>query len=89
VADRALAAAATNWLWLATGNDWPDALAAGPAAAASGAVLVLVDGRDLSRSPAAEAWLTAHQTGFREVVVVGGATSLSSLVEARVAELLR
>lgn len=44
VADRAVDAGAdTSTVWLATGRAFPDALAAGPAAAATGGVLLLVD----------------------------------------------
>lgn len=45
-------------LWLATGRSFPDALAAGPAIAASGGSLLLVDGQDL-RDPLP----TARQLG--------------------------
>lgn len=38
--------------WVATGRDWPDGLAAGPAAAAAGQILVLVDGGRALGSPA-------------------------------------
>ena len=52
VAERAIAAGLDpDATWAATGRDWPDTLAAGPAAAAAGGVLVLVDGHDLAGSP--------------------------------------
>lgn len=55
-------------LWLATGTAYPDALAAGPAAAAIGARLALVDGRAAGLpSP-----LAAVANQARDVVVAGG-----------------
>lgn len=57
--------------WIATGNDWPDALAAGPASAADGGVLHLVDGRDR------EAPLPASAG---RIVVVGGLASVTTAV---------
>lgn len=73
-------------VWLATGRSWPDALAAGPAAGALGAVLLLVDGSDLAGSPASLAWLDERDP-LRRVVLVGGTASLSSGVESSVAAL--
>jgi ABC-2 type transport system ATP-binding protein len=53
----------------ATGRDWPDALAAAPAAAAWDAALVLVDGDDLRRSAATLEVVEA--TAFDRLVVAG------------------
>lgn len=90
VADRALAAGAgSHRLWLATGRDWPDALAAGPAAAAKAAVTLLVDGQDLAGSPPASTWLTSQNRRFWEVVLVGGAASIRPETEASLSALLR
>ncbi|MGH9157481.1 MAG: S8 family serine peptidase [Acidimicrobiales bacterium] len=90
VADRALAVGmGANRLWLATGRDWPDALAAGPAAAAKAAVVLLVDGRDLAASPAASTWLSGQRSRFQEVVLVGGTTSITPEVEGGLSSLLR
>ncbi|HUG87010.1 MAG TPA: cell wall-binding repeat-containing protein, partial [Euzebya sp.] len=47
-------------LWVATGRNWPDTLAAGPAAAHSGGVVLLVDGLDPAGSPATLAHLDQH-----------------------------
>gem|GEM_PF-6934947 len=46
--------------WVATGRDFPDALAAGAAAAHAGGVLLLVDGQTTAPSPDTRAWLDAH-----------------------------
>ena len=90
VADRALAAGAgAHRLWIATGRDWPDALAAGPAAAAKAAVTLLVDGQDLAASPPASAWLAAQNRRFLEVVLVGGTSSTTADTEAGLTALLR
>jgi putative cell wall-binding protein len=61
--------------WVATGVDWPDALAAGPAAAATGGVLLLVDGRSAS-TPALTSWVQGVSGGVEELVVVGGVASV-------------
>jgi putative cell wall-binding protein len=71
LADRAVTAGAdAAHLWLATGRNWPDALAAGPAVAADGGVLLLIDGRGLAGSPASRDWLAAASVD--RAVVVGG-----------------
>ena len=74
VADRAMAFGTTSHtVWVATGRNWPDALAAGPAAAATGGVLLLADGP--ADAGAAGAWLTAHAPVAR-LVLVGGPDAL-------------
>jgi hypothetical protein len=60
VASLALAAGMNGAPWLADGANWPDALAAGPAAAAVKGNLLLVDPNTLSASPESHAWLIAH-----------------------------
>lgn len=69
--------------WLVTGSNWPDALAAGPAAAASGGVLLLVDGARLSGSVPTENWLTGRRPVH--VTLVGGSAVISEEVRADVA----
>ena len=77
VANAMVAAGATaGKVWVATGLDWPDALAAGPASAATGGVLLLTDG---SGSPITN-WLASVDPV--EVLVVGGAGSVSDSVFA-------
>jgi putative cell wall-binding protein len=62
--------------WVATGSDWPDALAAGPASAAAGAVLVLVDGHNGVVPSSLASWLAGSPT----LTVVGGNASVTSAV---------
>jgi minor extracellular protease Epr len=83
VAEAAKAAGADGRrVWVATGGDWPDALAAGPAAAADGGVLLLSDPAGSSVA----SWLgTVSATG---VTVVGGAASVSDSVLATLQSLL-
>jgi Tol biopolymer transport system component len=54
--------------WLATGSNFPDALAAGPAAASESGVLLLVKPHKID---AAGGWLSRHQGG-RHLTAVGG-----------------
>ena len=82
VASAGATAGLTGQRWMADGLDWPDAIAAGPAAAASRGNLVLVDPGDLSGSPETRTWLLDHGGG--SVVAVGGPDVLSpkDVVEA-------
>jgi putative cell wall-binding protein len=59
-------------VWLATGRNFPDALAAGPAAARHRAPLLLIDGEQTGGSPTVEAWLLDSQSSVRRATVVGG-----------------
>jgi extracellular elastinolytic metalloproteinase len=71
---------------LASGLAFPDALAAGPAAARLGGVLLLVDPADLARSGATRAWLQANARTVQRIVVAGGTSAVSEAVaEAAVA----
>lgn len=88
LADRTIAAGGSAVEpWIATGRSFPDALAAGPAVAALGGVLLLVDGADLSGSPDSRAWLTEQLAVIESVLIVGGAASVSTAVETQVATL--
>jgi putative cell wall-binding protein len=88
LADRTLAAGGSSVQpFIATGRSFPDALAAGPAAAALGSVLLLVDGADLAGSPDSLAWLTEQLGVMTSVIVVGGAASVSGAVETQVSTL--
>ena len=60
VATRAVTEGMSGPPWLASGANWPDAVSAGPAAAAGKGVLLLVAPSDLAGSPASQAWLAAH-----------------------------
>ncbi len=66
-------------VWIATGLNFPDALAAGPAAAVSGSPLVLIDGLDIDGAPSSAGWL---QDQAEELVVVGGEAVISDDVAA-------
>ena len=68
-----------NRVWLATGGNFPDALAAGPAAAADGGVLLLVDRATLDGAPAVGEWLDGHPD-LSQVTLVGGPAAISSQV---------
>ncbi|MBW3662383.1 MAG: cell wall-binding repeat-containing protein [Actinobacteria bacterium] len=67
--------------WLATGAKFPDALVAGPAAAATGGVLLLVHESDLARSEATEQWLRSRPLPGLVVRLVGGPGAISTAVE--------
>lgn len=73
--------------WLATGNNWPDALAAGPAAAADGGVLLLVNGASLDGSPTTRDWVRSGSDADR-LVLVGGRGAIAPSVEDALAGLL-
>ncbi len=77
IADRTLDdLATTEQVWIVTGRDWPDALAAGPAAARAGAVLLLVDGPVPGGGPTAAGWLAANAP-VEELTIVGGAAAVA------------
>jgi putative cell wall-binding protein len=73
--------------WVATGVEFPDGLVAGPAAARDGGLLVLVDGRDLGRSPETLEVLAAQQP--RAMRVAGGTAAVSSLAHGQLVAVLR
>ncbi len=76
VASRAVTEGMSGPPWLASGANWPDAVSAGPAAAASKGVLLLVAPLSLAGSPASQAWLVAHPSV--NVVAVGGPDVVSA-----------
>ena len=65
-------------VFVATGEDYPDALAAGPAAAKLGGPVLLTTGGELAAATAAE--LARLKPG--RIVVVGGTSAVSAAVEA-------
>lgn len=75
--------------WLATGRNFPDALAAGPAVATMGGVLLLVDGRSLNGSPEVREWLDGKADVLRRVTLVGGDAAISFTIEDELREGLR
>jgi putative cell wall-binding protein len=89
IADASTAAGADpGQLWLATGRGYADGLAAGPAAAAWGGVLLLIDGQDLVGSPAARDWLAARAGAPVQLRLVGGAAAIAETTAAALMELL-
>ena len=76
VASSAVAAGMTGPPWLASGSNWPDAVSAGPAAAASNGVLLLVAPTTLAASPASQTWLANHPSSV--IVAIGGADVVSA-----------
>src|SRR5680860_1308334 len=83
VADLAVSAGAdAGHPWLATGRDWPDALAAVPAATHDGGVLLLIDGHVPGGSRATHAWLADSEV--RRGVVVGGPGAIRPAARAAI-----
>ena len=72
--------------WVASGLDFPDALAAGVAAWNDGGALVLVHGQDLDASPASGTYLRANAEDIDRVVIVGGEAAISRTVERQIVE---
>jgi putative cell wall-binding protein len=70
VASAGTAAGLTGSTWLTDGQNWPDAIAAGPSAARLHGDVILVDPHRLANSPATSAWITSHPTA--SVTAVGG-----------------
>lgn len=83
IADDAVDAGAdTAHVWLATGRALPDSLAAGPAIAATGGVLLLVDGRDPWSTRVTGDLLRDWRPG--RVTVLGGPQAISETVQWQV-----
>ena len=81
IADASLAAGMTATRpWLTTGQAFPDALSAGPAAGAAGNVLLLVDPRRLEMSAATRDWLQLRAADRLSVIAVGGPDVVSPAV---------
>ena len=89
MADETVAFGATDRdVVVATGGNFPDALAAGPAAVARGGVLVMVDGTDLDNSTHARDWFQARNEVTRWVSIAGGTAAISLAVEEQIATIL-
>ena len=70
----------TQSVWIASGRGWPDALVAGPAAAASGGVLLLSDPTSMRHSRQTASFIDG-QRGFAQTAhLVGGTAVLSEEV---------
>lgn len=79
---------APRTVWLATGENWPDALAAGPAVAAREGALLLVPGTGTGLSEATVEALRALPP-VQEMIVVGDDGVLSAGIAAEAGRLLR
>jgi putative cell wall-binding protein len=75
--------------WVATGLDFADALAAGPAVARAGGVLMLVDARGLDRSPATRTYLREVGFDVTTLTVVGGPNAVPTAVVDAIRDDLR
>jgi hypothetical protein len=69
---------------VAAGHSLPDALAAGPAAAALGGVLLLTDRSALV--PATRSWVEARAGGFEWLRVAGGPAAVDDLAVGQLLE---
>ncbi len=74
--------------WLATGRNFPDALAAGPAVAAAGQTFLLVDGNSLAGSPDPAARLPVDIDLIQVVTVLGLTAAISDTVVTELDQLL-
>jgi putative cell wall-binding protein len=74
--------------WIATGLNFPDALAAGPAAARNDAPLLLVDGLTPGASPDTDAWLAGAASTLDGAVLVGGSAAISDPVRDEILRLV-
>ena len=89
VADASLQSGASpSRIWLAPGLDWRQALVAGPAAAARGAILLLVDGNNADLSPSTSGYVTANARRLSELVLVGGDTVVSAATVTKLTQAL-
>jgi hypothetical protein len=76
-----------NGVGLATGENFPDALCAGPLLGANNTVLLLTTTASLSSDPSAA--LAAHKLAIDEYHLFGGLPALSSAVRTQTATVLR
>lgn len=75
------AGADASRVWFATGGSFPDALAAGPAVAADGGVLLLVPGGSTFLNAEAAGWLERHETSIGTLNLIGGTAAISPAIE--------
>lgn len=89
LADRAMRAGADPLrLFVATGRAFPDALAAGPVAAASAGVILLVDGFDPAGAPETAAWIGDLAGQPVDVTLIGGHRAISVAVRDAIGQWL-
>lgn len=75
-------------VWIATGLDFPDALASGTAAAAQEQLVLFVDGQDLANSSATADFLAANNEAIYRAVIAGGTNAVSDDVAAEIVDLI-
>jgi putative cell wall-binding protein len=75
-------------LWVATGQNWPDALTGGAAVGARGETLVLVARDDLADSPATRDLIAEHREEITHVNLLGGRAAITQNVEDQIREIL-
>lgn len=68
--------------WLATGSAFPDALAAGPAAAAGGGVTLLAPAEGLGADGPTRTFLAERRDAVEQILLVGGTAALSDRTRA-------
>ncbi len=69
--------------WFATGENWPDALVAGPAITRLGGVLLLVNGRTGSDGNH-RTWLDAHDGEVVDARILGGVEAVNATIEQEI-----
>lgn len=75
-------------VWMASGADFPDALAGGIAAFVDSAALLLIAPETLEDSPASRDYVTGRASDIETAVIVGGTSAISQQVEAELREIL-
>lgn len=86
LAAREYTASGATELFIATGEVFPDALSAAPAAAAAGAPMILVDRVETALRPSIAELITS--LGVKKVSIAGGPASVSMGLESRLVTLL-
>ncbi len=71
-------------LTLATGRDWPDALAAGPVSGAAGTTFAVIDGA--GGADTLDELLAANADAIRRIRLIGDTAAISAEVEAQIVE---
>jgi hypothetical protein len=75
-------------VWLATGANWPDALAGGAAVGARGETLLLIAGDNLANSPATRDLLRQQAGTITRANLLGGPSAISQSVRDEVASII-
>jgi len=74
---------------LASGRNWPDALAAIPAADRLDGIVLLVDPADINASPATRDFLAGQAEPIDTVLIAGGTEAIAPLVQTQALDLIR